>query len=147
MKTCRTLEIRGYALPYPEFAISMILPQFRLHLWWITENNFHLTEDYYAEPLQDIWDLDGQLRQGDAADVGFLQQRPLLYNAVRKLLPKITFPPEHPASLLAYERAVVEYDGKKCAYGNDTFPSFRPFILGLLDASIPVKEARPSWRA
>jgi hypothetical protein len=132
------------ALPYPEFNVSLILPHFRFELGWATERSFVVYQAYYPNRPQNIWDLPGQLRQGDEADVGFVQETPLLYQAVKGMLPDIVFPPEYPASLLAYERVIVEYDGKKCEYGNGDFPSLRNFIYGLLDASTPVNEPRPA---
>jgi len=132
------------SLRYPQFTVTLILPEFRVIVWWASERSFFVSQVYYPNPPQNIWNLPGELSQGDAADVGFVQETPQLYQAVRELLPEIVYPPEYLGHLLDYEQVVVTYDGKICSYGNDIFPSFRSFIYDLLDRSVPVEESRPA---
>lgn len=131
------------SLAHPQMRVTFILPKFRIHLVWATEKSFRVFQIYYPSLPQNTWDIPPELDDGGSADVGFLQEKPLLYQAVRALLPKMVFPPEYLGHLLEYERVVAEYDEKKCEYGNDSSSvSLVNFLYDLVDASVPVNEPR-----
>jgi hypothetical protein len=131
-------------LPFPKFRVSLILSKFRLDLEWATDRSFFVNQYYYPNRSRNMWDFMGEFSQGQGEFIAFVQEQPLLYQAVKEILPAIVFPPEYPAYVLAYERVVVSYGEKKCAYNNASFPSFTDFIQDILNRSIPVDEVRPA---
>lgn len=130
---------------YPAFSLFLLLPEFSISLHWYTERSFAISQTYYPNFLQkNIWypiSGDFEMEQLMAAEVGFVQEKPTLYKAVKETMPSIVFPPEYFGHVLEYERVVTEHDGKICEYHRGRYPSFSAFMHGMLARSVPVDES------
>lgn len=128
---------------YPQFSVLLLLHDFKLSLYWLTERSFVVTQTYYPDLLKkDVWFL--EFDHPTFAEVQFAQEKPVLYKAMREAIPPFVLPPEYFGHVLEYERVVVEYDGKICEYRRGHYPSFVGFMHGMLARSIPVDGGYPS---
>ncbi|MDW8103313.1 MAG: hypothetical protein RMK30_10635, partial [Anaerolineae bacterium] len=133
---------------YPAFSMFLFLPEFSIALNWYTERSFIVSQTHYPNFLQkNIWyptSDDFEMEQFIAAYVGFIQKKPTLYKAAKEALPPIVFPPEYFGHVLEYERVITKYDGKICEYRRDRYPSFGPFMHGMLARSVPIDGEYPA---
>lgn len=125
---------------WPYFRLFVVLDEFRLTFLWYTNRSFNVAQAFF--PAKNIWHPDPRVYV-ELRWVEFVQEKPVLYESVKEMVPPFRLPPEHLGHLLQYERVVVEYDDKKCEYSG-FYPSFVRFIFCLLKNSLPVREERPS---